>query len=104
MSKYSIEITEPAEHDLKDIIRYIAIELRDPHAAENVMEKIGSGVYGLVDLPLRNPLVLDERLSFQGIRKIIIDNYLVFYAVDEEQFSVTIIRILYCRRDWMNLL
>ena len=104
MNKYTIEITEPAEHDLKEIVRYIAIELRDSHAAESVMGRIGSAIYGLADMPSRNPLVLDERLSLEGVRKIVIDNYLVFYVVTEGNRTVTIIRVLYSRRDWTNLL
>ncbi len=104
MNKYNIEITEPAEHDLKEIVRYISIELRDSHAAESVMGRIGSAIYGLADMPLCNPLVLDERLSIQGIRKIVVDHYLVFYVVTEGNRTVTIIRVLYSRRDWINLL
>lgn len=104
MNKYNIEITEPAERDLNEIVRYIVIELRDSHTAESVMERIGSAIYGLADMPLRNPLILDERLSLSGIRKIIVDNYLVFYVVTEGSRTVTIIRVLYSRRDWINLL
>lgn len=104
MNKYSIEITEPAEHDLKEIVRYIALELRDSIAAQNVIGRISGAIYDLVEMPLRNPLVSDEKLSLQGIRKIIIDNYLVFYVVTEGNRTVTIIRVLYSRRDWINLL
>lgn len=104
MNKYRIEITEPAEYDLKEIARYIAVELRDSHAAESVMGRVGTAIFGLAEMPLRNPLVADERLSLQGIRKIIVDNYLVFYLVAEGQRTVTIIRVLYSRRDWINLL
>jgi toxin ParE1/3/4 len=55
-------------------------------------------------MPLRNALVADERLAYKGIRKIMVDNYIVFYIVTEENKTVTIIRMLYGRRGWMNLL
>jgi toxin ParE1/3/4 len=55
-------------------------------------------------MPLRNALVADERLSYKEIRKIIVDNYIVLYVVSEESKTVTIIRILYSRRHWLNLL
>lgn len=56
-------------------------------------------------MPLRNALVADKRLVYKGIRKIIMDNYIVFYSATEESKTVIIIRILYeRRRDWMNLL
>jgi len=35
---------------------------------------------------------------------IVVDNYIVFYIIDEERKTVTIVRILYTRRDWENLL
>lgn len=58
----------------------------------------------LQELPKRNALVSDERLELQRIRRTFIDNYIVFYIVTEEKETVTIVRILYKRRDWVNLL
>jgi len=103
MSRYNLEITEPAESDLYQIGNYIAKELQEPVLAEKVVGKIGDTILSLEEMPFRNGLVRDERLSYQGIRKILIDNYVVFYIVSEENRTVTIVRILYCRRDWMNL-
>jgi len=104
MSRYSVEITEPAENDLCEIGYYIAKELLEPNIAQKVVDKIGNAIIKLEELPLRNALVADERLALQGIRKIMIDNYIVFYIVTEKHKKVTIVRILYGRRDWINLL
>ncbi|MDI3478740.1 MAG: toxin ParE1/3/4 [Thermoanaerobacterium sp.] len=104
MNRYKVEITEPAEKDLYEIWRYIAKELLEPDIARKVVNKIGEAILKLEEMPLRNALVADERLAFQGIRKMTIDNYLVFYIVAEESKTVTIVRILYGRRDWINLL
>ena len=104
MNKYNIEITEPAEKDLYEIGQYIATELLEPAFAKKVVGEISEAILKLEGLPLRNTLVADERLALCGIRKIIIDNYIVFYIANEEQKTVTIVRILYGRRDWINLL
>lgn len=104
MSKYNIEITEPAEKDLYGIGQYIAKELLEPAIAKKVVEKIGEVILKLEELPLRNALVTDEKLALRGIRKIIMDNYIVFYIVTEEQKTVTIVRILYGRRNWISLI
>jgi len=104
MSTYNILITEPAEEDLYEIGAYISKELLEPENAKKVILKIAKGINSLEDMPLRNALVVDERLAIRGIRKIIIDNFIVFYIVTEENKTVTIIRILYNRRDWLNLL
>lgn len=104
MDKYKIEITEPAENDLRSIGLYISKELLDPDTAKKVITKIGEAIMKLEELPLRNGLVSDERLCIKGIRKIIIDNYIVFYNADEQNRLVTIVRILYNKRDWISLL
>lgn len=46
----------------------------------------------------------DESLSYQGIRKLLIGNYVIFYIVREENRMVTILRILYGKREWLNIL
>lgn len=104
MSKYKVEITESAENDLFEIGSYIAKELLEPDIAKKVVGKIGDTILSLEEMHLRNSFIADERLALQGIRKILIDNYIVFYIVTEEHKTVTIIRILYSRRDWINLL
>lgn len=104
MSRYDIEITESAESDLYEIGRYIARELLEPDIAKKVVSKIGNTILELEEMPLRNGLVMDERLSQMGIRKKLIDNYVVFYIVSEENKKVTIIRILYSRRNWVTLI
>ena len=104
MSDYSIKITKPAENDLRGIGDYIAQQLLEPEIASKVVNKIGNAIMTLEENPLRNSLVADQRLSLQCIRKIIVENFIVFYIVKEELRIVTIIRILYDRRDWMTLL
>ncbi|MCH5139182.1 type II toxin-antitoxin system RelE/ParE family toxin [Clostridiaceae bacterium UIB06] len=104
MSTYDIQITEPAEKDLYEIGAYISKELLEPDIAKKVILEIAKGINSLEDMPLRNALIDDERLSYKGIRKIMVDNYIVFYIVTEESKTVTIIRILCGRRDWMKLL
>ncbi|NMM65082.1 type II toxin-antitoxin system RelE/ParE family toxin [Clostridium sp. P21] len=104
MSTYNIQITEPAEEDLYEIGVYISKELLEPETAKKVISKIAKEINSLADMPLRNALVVDERLAYNGIRKIIVNNYIIFYVVNDESKTVTIIRVLYSRRDWLNLL
>jgi addiction module RelE/StbE family toxin len=104
IDKYNIEITKPAEKDLYEIGRYISRELLEPEIAKKMVSQIAIGIITLEEMPLRNALVADARLAYKGIRKIMVDNYIIFYLVNEEIKIVTIIRILYGRRDWINLL
>jgi plasmid stabilization system protein ParE len=60
-----------------------------------VSERIGS----LREHPYMFPLYHDEKLSADGLRFIVIGNYLMFYAVDEDHLIISIIRILYGKRE-----
>ena len=46
----------------------------------------------------------DERLSLNGIRRLLVDNYIIFFTINEFDKVVTIVRILYSRRDWIDLI
>jgi len=104
MKGYKVLMTQPAADDLINIAAYIANELREPAIAKKLVGKIKEVVMSLSDLPARHSLVADEKLANQGIRKTMVDNYIVFYTVSNRDESVTVVRILYARRDWGNLL
>jgi toxin ParE1/3/4 len=104
MSSYDIDVTKPAEKDIFEIGRYIANELLNLDKAVKVIDKIANEIFKLEEMPFRNAIVDDDKLASQGIRKFIIDNYIIFYVVNEENKKVTIIRILYNRRDWIKIL
>ena len=92
------------QRDLYEIGAYISKELLEPETAKRVVSKIAKGINSLKDMPFRNTLVADDRLAYKAIRKVVIDNFIVFYIVTEEKKTVTIIRILYSKRAWINLL
>ncbi len=104
MTQYKIYISEPAEKDLIDIIRYIKSQLSAPISAFNLMSLFEETMMGLSSLPQRHPLVTDERLAGMGFRILPLKNYLIFYSIDEKEKLVDIERILYGRRDWQRLL
>lgn len=104
MVKYRVDVFEPAENDLRDIVRYIASQLSAPISALQMMELLEEAMVGLSDMPQRCPLVADERLSQMGYRKLIVKNYVVFFSIDEKNKVVDVERILYGRRDWLRIL
>lgn len=104
MSEYYIKITATAKNDLYEIAKYISKELLESKVAKQVIYNIDNKILSLETMPLRNGLVNDGRLALQGIRKMLIDNYIVFYIVDEQQKIVLVTRILYSRRDRLDIL
>lgn len=104
MKRYKVFMTQPAANDLQGISDYIANELREPAIAKKLVGKIKEAVMSLAELSTRHALVVDEKLAVQGIRKFMVDNHIVFYVVSEKDATVTVVRILYGRRDWISLL
>lgn len=99
-----MDVSEPAENDLRDIVRYIASQLSAPISALHMMELLEEAMGGLSDTPQRCPLVADERLSQMGYRKLIVKNYVVFFSIDEKNRVIDVERILYGMRDWLRFL
>lgn len=104
MTKYSVEVTEPAKRDVLDIARYISAELSAPKAALAMVDTLEENMQSLATNPKRHALVRDERLATKGYRALPVKNHIIFYKVNEQEQAVDIVRILYGRRDWVNLL
>lgn len=104
MTKYKIIIGKSAERDLNDIIAYIGEILHEPDIAMKIYSSITTKILSLNELPLRYALIKEEPYCSMGIRRIPVDNYTVFYIVDEDGSTVHIFRILHIRREWKSLL
>ncbi len=99
-----VVFTEPAEYDLLDIEYYIFVDLCNPQAAQRISDGILDAAGKLEEYPEGYPLVGDELLGRMGIRIIYFDNYNIFYYYDMQNDVVYIIRILYNKADWQNIL
>lgn len=99
-----ILFTEPAEYDLLDIEYYIDVHLCNPQAAERITNGIVSKAKGLKTFPKEHSVVNDELLSNLELRMTWFDNYNIFYRYDETMDIVHIVRILYNRQDWREIL
>ena len=77
MASFDIQISRPAEKDLVDIKSYISKELSQHETAQKFLAKLSHKINSLEKMAFRNPVVKDERLSRLGIRKLLVDNFLV---------------------------
>jgi toxin ParE1/3/4 len=102
--KYSLYITDMAEADILATVRYIANVLKNPIAANNLLDEIEKHEKILENTPGMYPFVRDEYLASKGIKYFAIKKFLLFYTIDEKSKIVKIIRFLYGRRDWKNIL
>ncbi len=96
---FEVAYSAEARQDLRDIYEYIAYELLEPQAASRQTERILKAVRSLEQMPMRHRLYEEEPWHSQGLRVLPVDNYLVFYLLDEIIATVSIIRIMYGGRD-----
>ncbi len=104
MARYRVDVSDPAESDLRDIIRYISAQLSAPMTATKMIDVIEEAIAGLADMPQKCPPITDERLASMGYRKLVVKNYIAFFTIDEKSKVVDVERILYARRDWRRIL
>lgn len=101
---YHIHITFTAEKDMIHAVDYIEFVLKNPQAADHLLDEAERQINTLSQFPMKHPPVDDKILSSWGIRFVKAGNYLAFYTISEEEKQVNIIRFLYAKIDWHSIL
>lgn len=101
---YKLEYLPSARQDMIEIVRYISRELGNPQAAEQLAVRLIEAGECIPAFPYANPAYYPIRPLKHEYRKLLVDNYLMFYWVDEETKTVTIARVLYAKREYDKLL
>ena len=99
MVEYSVEITPRAARDIDEAFDYIAFHLENPQAAFDLTDAIYLGIGGLSSMPERFPRWRREPMRSRGVRALGVRNFNVFYTVDKTARRVTVIRVIYNRRN-----
>ena len=101
---YSVEYMPLAVQDMVEIVLYIAQELSNPAAAERIAERLAEAGESLRDFPYAQPDYAPLRPLKHEYRKLLVENYMMFYWVTETEKRVTIARVVYARRNYAKLL
>ena len=99
MEQYEVKITEPAQRQLQEIVRYIAEDLQEKRTAVRMLDTLEKKILSLSTLPNRVALTEEEPWHNAGIRNMPVKNYLVYFWVNEERRQVQITAVVYGRRD-----
>jgi toxin ParE1/3/4 len=97
--EYAIRLLRIAEEDLFEIINYIAADR--PSAADALATKIEKNLNLLSKNPQLGRIPNEEELIRLGYRYLVVQNYLIFYAVEEQIIYVH--RILHGARDYLTV-
>ena len=102
MRKYNIEYSKESKQDLIGIKQYIKYNLQEPDIAQKLISKIRKQIKSLKYSTEIYAIIDDDIIKKLEIRKLIVDNYIVFFRIKND--SIQIVRIMYGRRNWINLL
>lgn len=95
MEEYTVTYYPQVNNDLKDIYTYLI----DNDVAETIASKqindIRATIRTLSFFPMRHERVETNRLKNAGMRKVPVNNYIVFYSVDELNHIVNAVRVFH---------
>ncbi|MFR8145316.1 MAG: type II toxin-antitoxin system RelE/ParE family toxin [Clostridia bacterium] len=104
MKKYMVEISETAEQDLENIIRYLRYNLAGDIISDKYKILFKQELKNLGNIAGSMPILSEELTGYKNIRKINIRNYIVFYIVDDENSKALVLRIGHAFMDWEKYL
>lgn len=102
MKKYTVEITDAALTDMEQLYHHIAYVLRAPENAMAQYNRIADAILTLDTLAERIRIMEAEPERSKEMRRLLIDNYSVFYVVQGDRVIVT--DVLYSESDIENRL
>ena len=98
-SNGKIQKTSQALNDLKGIYTYIYYNLSSPVNAKNQIRKIKDAIKRLDTFPNGYPIVDFDPWQKINMHKLVVNNYIVFYMIEDETSMVYIARFAYSGRD-----
>ena len=98
-SKFGYQLTKRAESDLDGIVSYIAVELANPQAASDFVDKLKDNIDEARAFPESGSLVDNEFLQVENLRKKLIGNYIMYYLPDIREKIIYILRIVYGKQN-----
>lgn len=101
---YNVEYLPTAQQDLAEIVTYITRELGNPQAAQHLATKLAAAGDSLKSMPYRRRIYTPLRPLAHEYRALRVENYLMFYWIDESAQSVTIARVIYAKSDVLHRL
>ena len=101
---YKVKLTDHAVAQLQEAVIYISKVLQASTVAKHWAARIKKELASLSTMPARYPLTEEEPWHTDGVHKMSVENFLVYYWIDEEKKIVWITAIVYARRDQLRVL
>lgn len=96
---YEVKVTPYALCQMQEIVQYISATLQSPDNAANWLDTVKKEMASLSSMPARIPLTEEEPWHSQGIHKMVVKNFLVYFWIDDEKLCVWVTAVVYGRRN-----
>ncbi|MCM1235176.1 MAG: type II toxin-antitoxin system RelE/ParE family toxin [Ruminococcus flavefaciens] len=96
--EYEVRITPYALRQMQEIVRYISATLQSPENSSRWLDTMKKELTSLSSMPARIPLTEEEPWHSQGIHKMVVKNFLVYFWIDTGNSCVWITAVVYGRR------
>ena len=96
---YRIRITDYALERMQEIQKYIAVTLRAPDTAAKWRKNMQKELVSLSRFPAQIPLTEEEPWHSEGIHKMLVGKYLVYFWIKEVSCEVWITAVVYGSRN-----
>ena len=96
---YTVKLTSQAKEQIQEIVHYITHELKAPDSALHMLDVLEDSFTSLAQFPQRIALTNEEPWRTNGIRRLPLKNFLVYFWIDENKMAVQITAVIYSKRD-----
>lgn len=97
--EYAVKITDYALEQLQEIQQYISLSLQAPNTAAKWRDSMKKELASLSYFPNRIMLTEEEPWHSEGIHKMVVGKYLVYFWIDESVLTVWITAVVFGSRD-----
>lgn len=99
MDDYKVIVTNHALYSIAEIRDYIAFELSNPTAAVDHLHLFRSEIKKLSSMPDRYKPIDEQPWHDEGVRKVKVKNYYIYYWISEKEHTVYVTDVIYTGSD-----
>lgn len=102
--QFDYNFTQKAVQDLEEILHYISVDLSNPQAAARLNTHIFQNIDTMRNFPEMGAIVENEFIRDKTVRKVTVGHFILYYKNHYDTKRITILRILYGRRNLNEIL
>lgn len=99
---YNIKLTEEFIEEVNDICDYITNKLKEPNIANNLRKNIIHKIIILEKSPRLFPKIEKISQTKQQYRRIIVNNFIILYTINEKENRIYVAHIYYKRKNYLS--